>query len=290
MSDELSLRRYLRVIMGDEPPAGLLEVRPLMIGGGGSDGRDWFPVTDDGLAAAEVAIRRMAPRRQVYVGVAPRNAREGHIGAVERVWCLWVDIDSESDVKDYLWPFRPHPSVVIRSGSGGAHAYWPLDRPLSGPLAQRANRRLAQALHADPQATDPARILRPPDTFNHKRTPPTAVVCTRLVTDRFTAAQVVGDLPDTSHYTRPAPAPRRDGGLPPTALEGLARTVATAAQGGRNHALFWALCRGFEHVELGNVAESVMLDALSSAGVEAGLSGGEISASIGSARRHARTA
>lgn len=280
------LAEYLRAIMGDEPASGFLEVRPLGRDGGATGGRRWFAVSPAGLADAEAHVRSIAEVSNVYVGVAPRMAPEGHAGAVERVWCLWVDIDEEMAVRDRLWPFRPLPSIVVRSGGGGAHAYWRLLEPLTAAMAQRANRRLALALRADPKATDAARILRPPGTLNHKSSPPAAVVCTRLEEDRFLAGQVVGHLGDTEHYRRRAPSfPRREGEVKESALDGLCKTVVAAAEGSRNDALFWALCRGFEHVAAGGLVESRMLDALSSAGVEAGLGGGEVRATIGSARR-----
>lgn len=282
---EEALRRYLRAIVGGEPASGLLEVRPLALAGGSADGRRWFPCHEAGLLAAEGHIERLAPRLQVYVGVAPRTAREGHVGVVERVWCLWADLDEDRHVRERLWPFSPAPAIVVRSGSGGAHAYWPLLEPLTAAQAQRANRRLAQALGADMKATDAARILRPPGTLNHKHQPPAAVTCTRLEDERFLAGQVVGGLADTTHYRRRAAPARRDGELRAGALEGLARTVSSAAPGGRNDALFWALCRGFEHVDAGALGEELMLDALSAAALEAGLAGGEIRAAVGSARR-----
>ena len=61
--------------------------------------------------------------------------------------------------------FEPAPSIVIASGTGGnCHAYWPLSEPLARDELERANRRLAQALGADPASADAARILRVPGT------------------------------------------------------------------------------------------------------------------------------
>jgi hypothetical protein len=73
-------------------------------------------------------------------------------------------------------------------------------------------------------------------------------------------------------------------------LEGLARTVAEAREGGRNAALYWAACRAFEHVAAGELDERHALDELSMAALATGLGGGEIRATIGSAERTTREA
>ena len=95
---------------------------------------------------------------------------------------------------------------MIASGSGSnCHAYWPLTEPLGRDEVERANRRLAHALGADPASADAARILRVPGTLSHKHDPPTPVEAIRLDTDRrVDAVDVVGSLPDP-----PAPAPAR---------------------------------------------------------------------------------
>jgi hypothetical protein len=60
---------------------------------------------------------------------------------------------------------------VIASGTGrNCHAYWPLADPVVADEIERANRRLAHALGADPASADAARILRVPATHSHKST------------------------------------------------------------------------------------------------------------------------
>jgi hypothetical protein len=285
-----ALHGYLEALVGDEPGESLLELRPMLPGGGAAPERCWVPVGN--LAEVERCVRLLAPVRHVYIGVAPRVRRSGTADAVERCWVLWADLDTE-DAIERLRVFRPLPSIVVRSGSGGAHAYWPMSEPLPPTWAQRANRRLALALGADMNATDAARILRPPGTLNHKPTPPAPVVCTRLEPIMFTAAEVVGRLPDSNHYRRSVRRQRLACQGPRSServLEGLARTVAEAREGGRNAALYWAACRAFEHVAAGEFDERHALDELSMAALATGLGGGEIRATIGSAERTTRQA
>ena len=99
---------------------------------------------------------------------------------------------------------------MIASGSGrNCHAYWPLTEPLAAGEIERANRRLAHALGADPASADAARILRLPATYSHKHEPPVPVEALRLDVDRrMPAADVVGGLADPPRPPRTgAPAP-----------------------------------------------------------------------------------
>jgi hypothetical protein len=285
-----ALGRYLEAIVGREPLTSLLEIRSRRLAGRGME-QVFVPVGE--LDRAGRAIVSRGQFSDTYVGVAPRTRPEGHVGAVDQVWVLWADIDSERGL-ERLRSFTPPPSIVVRSGSGGAHAYWPLSEPLSPVHVQRGNRRLALALDGDPKATDGARILRPPQTRNFKHSPAREVVCTRLEPVRFNPSEVVGHLPDTPHYSRPprrACKPLRRGvAHPERVLDGLARTVAQAKVGNRNASLYWSVCRALEHADAGALDEGAALDTLSMAALDAGLSGDEIKATIGSARRTTRRA
>jgi hypothetical protein len=136
-------------------------------------------------------------RADVYVGCAPRTRRHGGRDAVKHAHVLWADCDGE-DAVAALADFEPAPAIVIGSGSGtNCHAYWPLVEPLGRDELERANRRLAFALGADPASADAARILRVPGTLSHKHDPPTAVGALRLdPAVRMNVADVVGGLPD----------------------------------------------------------------------------------------------
>ena len=75
----------------------------------------------------------------------------------------------------------PKPTAIVFSGSGGAHVYWISDRMLTfeewfsyaNGLKQLG---IERGLKADYTCTiDSGRVLRVPDTFNHKTTPPNPV-------------------------------------------------------------------------------------------------------------------
>ncbi len=268
-----ALRLLLAAIAGNEPSTSRLEVRSKRAKGGMSQA--FFPVREPDRAAR--AITNLGQLTDVYVGAAPRVRECGRAEAVERVWTLWADCDSPEAV-ERLRKFRPSPSIVLRSGSGGAHAWWPLREPLPPAWAVVGNRRLALKLGADRKSTDSARVLRAPGTRNFKHDPPRPVGCVRLELAVFTAGQVVGGLPDEPVRLAPAPgASRKD---PLERVEALARFVLEAQPGERNTSLFWAACR---------VAEDDLdgLDQLRDAALATGLDQCEIETTLQSARRTA---
>jgi RepB DNA-primase from phage plasmid len=276
-----ALLLQLAAIAGNEPGSSYLEIRCLRPDGAPGP-REFIPVRDL-KRAVEVVLGLQDVN--VYVGAAPRVREDGTAGAVERVWCLWADIDGRTAL-EALAAFRPLPSIVIRSGSPDcAHAYWPLRRAVSPQGAQRANRRLAAALGADMNATDPARILRCAGALNHKHDPPAEVICRRLELITFDLASVVGSLPDSPHYIeRPQARRHFETGDSSKVLAGLVRTVGEAQEGNRNAALYWAAMRVREHDDLDADAA---IDALRGAALHAGLTEIEAERTVGSAERRA---
>ena len=284
---DTALRLQLAAIAGNEPDCSYLELRPLTRDCSFAPrARAFVPVRELDTAAA--LIGDQAHELNAYVGAAPRVRQDGTAASVERVWTLWSDLD-DHEALVRLDDFRPLPSIVIRTGSGGAHAYWPLKAPVSPNWAQRANRRLTQALGADMAATDPARILRPAGTLNHKHKQPRPVACTRLELDVFTFDQVVGNLPDTGHYApRPVRAPAASS--PSAALNGAADYVRDAPRGTRNRALNWAAWRMAPRIAAGELDAALVRDELRQAALDAGLGEAEIHRTIASGLTAGRAA
>lgn len=193
-----ALELQLLMVAGAEPAGGLLELRWRRPEGGMGQ---LFHDCHRPRAIVET-IQGLGRRTDVYVGCAPRRHRHGGAEAIERVWALWADLDTREAV-EACERFEPAPSILVRSGTG-RHAYWPMLKPLTPPHARIALRRLAHTLGADMASAEPARILRPAGTLNHKTAPPRPVICERLELDAYNAGDVVGRLPDP-----PAP-PRRE--------------------------------------------------------------------------------
>jgi len=203
---QLTILRFLEALAGDMGAGELLELRYRR-----EDGHRMGQLFEAPRRLRLMASRalRLGRRTDVYIGCAPRTRRHGGRDAVERAYVLWADCDGE-DAVDALEHFDPQPSIVIASGTASnCHAYWPLAEPLAAEEVERANRRLAHALGADPASADAARILRVPATYSHKHEPPVPVDALRLDVDRrMPGADIVGALPD------PPQAPRAGAPLP----------------------------------------------------------------------------
>ncbi|MBJ7331465.1 MAG: hypothetical protein JHC95_16350 [Solirubrobacteraceae bacterium] len=195
--------RFLSALAGDAAADELVELRYRLDEGHGMGQVFYRPSQLRGLATRAIALGR---RTDVYVGCAPRTRRYGGRDAVHHAHALWVDCDGD-DAVAALRAFEPKPAIIIGSGSGSnCHAYWPLAAPLERDEVERANRRLAHAIGADPASADAARILRVPATWSHKHQPPTPVSALVLDTERrLAASEVVGGLPDPSQVRREAP-------------------------------------------------------------------------------------
>lgn len=197
--------RFLAALAGAARSGELLELRYRL-----EDGQRMGQVFDRPDRLRRLATRAIAlgRRTDVYVGCAPRTRRHGGRDSVERAFVLWADCDGE-DAVAALGQFEPAPAIVIGSGSGtNCHAYWPLTEPLTRDEVERANRRLAHELGADPASADAARILRVPGTLSHKHDPPTRVDALRLDPGaRVNVTDVVGGLPDPPEPARSAPTP-----------------------------------------------------------------------------------
>jgi len=201
VSAELDL--FLDMLYGAEPDGSFAELRFKLRTGG--MGQDFLAVRDRERLGGLIQARGRST--DCYLGVAPRIRPQGTRGGVERVHVLWADLDTPEAVAA-LEGFEPAPSMVIASGSG-QHAYWAAWPPVGPGEAERANRRIANALGADMAATDGARILRPPGSFNFKTGTPRPVTLERMAGEVYTAEDVVGHLPDLPSAERRPTAPVR---------------------------------------------------------------------------------
>lgn len=185
-----ALGTYLDCLFGAEPAGSFCELRWRLRDG--RMGREFVALPARDRLARLIEARGRTT--DLFIGVAPRARQEGTRAAIERAHVLWSDCD-ELDSLDALQRFAPAPSMIVHSGRG-RHAYWSLIEPVGPDELERANRRLAHVLGADPRACDAARILRPPMTFSFKRGEPVAVTLEATFAIYANAAAVVGDLPD----------------------------------------------------------------------------------------------
>ncbi|MFN9371937.1 MAG: hypothetical protein ACK6D3_08650, partial [Planctomycetaceae bacterium] len=147
-------------------------------------------------AAAQYASSKQSTH-DVYFGVAlmgPTAAGRGQLEQVSALAFLWADIDlagsahpghplpqTIEEAQSLLAEMPYRPSLVVDSGHG-LHAYWLFDEPivLATPSDREAARHLSKAWHGRicelarkrgwvlENLGDPTRVLRPPETTNHK--------------------------------------------------------------------------------------------------------------------------
>jgi hypothetical protein len=119
--------------------------------------------------------------QNLFFGVGTRDGQGGGKENLIHIPAVWTDLDFKETPKEIAserlqrFPFQP--SIVIVSG-GGVHFYWLLKEPVGPgeiPQVEEVNRRIASYLGGDMNAVDAARILRVPDTLNHKYEPPRPV-------------------------------------------------------------------------------------------------------------------
>jgi hypothetical protein len=146
--------------------------------------RTFVPVHDgsfDMVPIQRFLTRTEELRMAAYFGVALRTPeavilRKGDAAHCQTLTVLFADCDfkqvDEALTRRRLATFPRPPSVIVNSG-GGLHVYWlvqpPFDLQRDYPTAQSILRRLAHSIASDVAVSEPARVLRVPDSFNFKR-------------------------------------------------------------------------------------------------------------------------
>ncbi len=175
---------------------GHLEIR-LLNEQTGHVSQRFFPLPAGQAAAAEFAAARSG-KEHVFFGVYPRSRPRGHDDAVQTIQCLFADVDAkdfaggEEEVQRRFLELSVDgypPSILVRSGGGGRHAYWLLEQPMELPADDGGLRdqvrstlwAIGDALGIAPKANvvhDLARVLRVPGTTNIKAKYPEPLPCT----------------------------------------------------------------------------------------------------------------
>lgn len=210
------LLTYLRILAEDarptqffdlrySPPAGVMRRRFVSV-----------------LRLQQVAerITELAAAEDVYVGAALRDRARGDKTAISGSHLLYIECDDPA-ARECLEAFACSPSMVIASGSPGhLHIYWRLRERASATEVESTNRRLALSLHGEPGCADIVRMLRPPESLNHKHTPPAPV---RLLEHdagaRYALADVLARLPHDPHPHHERPSWSRSPHVGRTALD-----------------------------------------------------------------------
>jgi putative DNA primase/helicase len=152
---------------------GYLELRAIIEGNDDAK-RKFLPLRDGWLINRKLidGFCNKFGGRNIYFGVATRDGQGGKKQNVKDIPTVWADIDYKDipakEFKGKLEKFPFPPSVIINSGNG-QHLYWILESPTQdGEQIEKINEWIMNELGGDKQATEFARVMRLPDTTNHK--------------------------------------------------------------------------------------------------------------------------
>jgi CHC2-type zinc finger protein/DNA primase RepB-like protein len=203
---------FLTLLAGPAPDTRLLEIRYRT---NGRPGMGQHFINARAPIKASELIRPLSAHGDTYVGVLLRDRAEGGRRAVTNSHLLWVEIDADDAYKRLL-SAPAAPTAVVSSGTPGhLHAYWLLGDAVSADQVAGLNRKLAGSVGGDLASVDPARILRPPATLNHKHHLTARTVLELLDHSRiYDATELIAGLLDPrpkAAYTTPV-APRRPPG------------------------------------------------------------------------------
>lgn len=111
--------------------------------------------------------------KNVYIGIFQRGKKgNGKIENCTKTNAIYLDFDG-MDLTEINYRIDmaglPQPSMIVNSGHG-YHCYWLLEEAV-GREVEPVIKAMQNLLEADAKATDPARILRVPDTMNVKGDP-----------------------------------------------------------------------------------------------------------------------
>ena len=195
------LDRYLHALARADADGRLLEIRSRRAAG---MAQRFVPAGD--IERAADAIRAFGARTDVYVGVLLRDRRAGGRAAISGGRVVFVEVDATAARKLLARAPAP-PSIVVASGTPGhLHAYWLLRERVSIDQVEEANRKLCHRIDGDPASVDCARILRPPQTLNHKHTPARPVQLLQLDERRiYPLAELTHGLEDPHSVRRLTP-------------------------------------------------------------------------------------
>lgn len=151
---------------------------------GGKWLQEFFAYPKD-VSKLKATIRQANTNLEIYLAPAlfNDNVLTSHEPAArENVKCsnvVWTEFDGNApDWSDFAGP----PSLIVQSSNKGHHhVYWKLNEPLYDiDRLEDLNRKVTYNFSADQSAWDANQVLRPPNTFNHKRQATTYVVSDSL--------------------------------------------------------------------------------------------------------------
>lgn len=117
-----------------------------------------------------------AQEADVYISPALFNQKSARKECFLSTQVVWVEFDGQDGI-DLSAANIPGPHCIVQSSlPGHYHVYWKVGEQLNATLVESINRRLTYALEADSSGWDINQVLRPPGSFNYKRSVPVSLL------------------------------------------------------------------------------------------------------------------
>ena len=142
-------------------------------------------------------IKSQSAIGDVYISPAVYKSKVANKESIKALQCIWVEFDGMEQIK-----FRnvADPSMIVQTSmSSHVHCYWRTDR-LNQQAVEDYNRRLHYYLEADYSGWDATQLLRPPGTFNYKRSLPTSLVLKNQVQYKLDSFDQIPEVPAPQVY------------------------------------------------------------------------------------------
>lgn len=108
-------------------------------------------------------------RADIYISPVLYNKPQAIKANFQTSQVVWVEFDGDRYID---FPGLPEPTAIVQTSfKEHVHCYWQVD-PINAQTLEDINRRLTFYLQADSSGWDCTQLLRPPETFNRKRSRP----------------------------------------------------------------------------------------------------------------------
>lgn len=211
---KVTTSQFLEAILGNATLSGaFLEIRALA-----GKGQRPVQIFEHEVQRAISRCRDLIPTHDVWFGPALRGRQRGADADIIGTKALWTDIDAKlfpgttvDEVLSFVGTIPVPPSVLVNSGHG-IHCYWLLQQSASGDQLQQARNIMLgiehfvsnSTLHRIDSVHNLSRVLRLPNTLNHKSTPALGTSVVLFDTTRsYTLHQLQDAFPyDDTAYTQ----------------------------------------------------------------------------------------
>lgn len=182
----LDLRRFFGHIWDEEPGYVYLALKEP---NGFEFQQQFFKWPDDAGAVVNFCLEKRGDH-EVYYAPALFSEPSGKKEKVHGSRVFWCEFDGELPTNNGI----PTPTCRVRSSTDGhEHWYWRSPSLIDPSELERINKGLAYYLGADTSGWDANQILRPPNTYNHKKSREVEWV---YRTEEFVTASLFADLPE----------------------------------------------------------------------------------------------